>query len=60
MDALTGKLPLYNGGFIYFELIGLSVYKNYVAAAKRLGLSETAMTYGVSTFEKMGVTVNGC
>lgn len=35
----------YNGGFTYFEIVGPSVYKNYVAAAKRLELSETARAY---------------
>jgi Iron-containing redox enzyme len=35
----------YNGGLTYFEIVGPSVYKNYLAAAQRLKLSEAAMGY---------------
>jgi hypothetical protein len=35
----------YNGGFTYFEIVGPSVYKNYMTASQRLGLSDTAMGY---------------
>lgn len=35
----------YVGGFTYFEIVGPSVYKDYIAAASRLNLSETAMGY---------------
>jgi Iron-containing redox enzyme len=35
----------YIGGFTYFEIVGPSVYKDYVAAASRLDLSDTAMGY---------------
>ena len=35
----------YLGGFTYFEIVGPSIYKDYIAAASRLGLSETAMGY---------------
>jgi hypothetical protein len=35
----------YIGGFTYFEIVGPSVYQDYIAAAARLGLSETAKGY---------------
>ncbi|KAF3885212.1 MULTISPECIES: iron-containing redox enzyme family protein [Nostocales] len=35
----------YNGGLTYFEVAGPAAYKNYLAAAQRLGLSEAAMGY---------------
>ena len=35
----------YNGGLAYFEVVGPSIYKNYLAAAQRLGLSDAAMGY---------------
>ncbi|MBF2046746.1 MAG: iron-containing redox enzyme family protein [Elainella sp. C42_A2020_010] len=35
----------YVGGFTYFEIVGPSIYKDYMAAASRLGLSDTAMGY---------------
>jgi hypothetical protein len=35
----------YNGGLAYFEVAGPSIYKTYLAAAQRLGLSEAAMGY---------------
>jgi hypothetical protein len=35
----------YNGGLTYFEIVGPSVYRDYMAAAQRLGLSDTAMGY---------------
>ncbi len=35
----------YNGGLTYFEVAGPSVYRNYLNAAQRLGLSEAAMGY---------------
>ena len=35
----------YNGGLTYFEVAGPATYSNYLAAAKRLGLSEAAMGY---------------
>lgn len=35
----------YNGGFTYFEIFGPSIYKDYMAAAQRLNLSEQAMGY---------------
>jgi Iron-containing redox enzyme len=35
----------YIGGFTYFEIVGPSIYKDYIAAASRLGLSDTAMGY---------------
>lgn len=35
----------YNGGLTYFEIVGPSVYRNYMRAAQRLGLSEAAMGY---------------
>lgn len=35
----------YNGGFTYFEIYGPSIYKDYMAAAQRLGLSDQAMGY---------------
>lgn len=35
----------YMGGFTYFEIVGPSIYKDYMAAASRLGLSDTAMGY---------------
>jgi hypothetical protein len=35
----------YNGGLTYFEIVGPSIYRNYMAAARRLALSETAMGY---------------
>lgn len=35
----------YNGGLAYFEVAGPSMYRNYLAAAKRLDLSDQAMGY---------------
>jgi Iron-containing redox enzyme len=35
----------YNGGLAYFEIAGPAAYRNYLAAAKRLGLSDAAMGY---------------
>ena len=35
----------YNGGLTYFEIAGPSIYQNYLAAAQRLNLSDTAMGY---------------
>ena len=35
----------YNGGLTYFEIVGPSIYRNYMAAAQRLQLSTTAMSY---------------
>ena len=35
----------YNGGLTYFEIVGPWSYKNYLAAAQRLGLSDAAMGY---------------
>lgn len=35
----------YIGGFTYFEIVGPSIYKDYIAAASRLSLSDTAMGY---------------
>ncbi|WP_404790196.1 iron-containing redox enzyme family protein [Altericista sp. CCNU0014] len=35
----------YNGGLTYFEIAGPSIYKDYLAAAQRLGLSQSAMGY---------------
>ena len=35
----------YNGGLMYFEVAGPAAYRNYLAAAQRLGLSEAAMGY---------------
>lgn len=35
----------YNGGLAYFEVAGPAVYRNYLAAAKRLQLSDAAMGY---------------
>ncbi|WP_347273104.1 iron-containing redox enzyme family protein [Leptolyngbya sp. FACHB-17] len=35
----------YNGGLAYFEVAGPSAYRNYLAAAQRLELSEGAMGY---------------
>jgi Iron-containing redox enzyme len=35
----------YVGGFTYFEIVGPSIYRDYIAAAARLGLSETARGY---------------
>lgn len=35
----------YVGGFTYFEIVGPSIYKDYIAAASRLELSNTAMGY---------------
>lgn len=35
----------YNGGLAYFEVAGPAVYRNYLAAAKRLELSDAAMGY---------------
>jgi Iron-containing redox enzyme len=35
----------YIGGFTYFEIVGPSVYQDYIAAAIRLELSETATGY---------------
>lgn len=35
----------YNGGLTYFEVAGPAAYRNYLAAAQRLGLSAAAMGY---------------
>ncbi len=35
----------YNGGLTYFEIVGPSIYQDYMAAAERLNLSEVAMGY---------------
>lgn len=35
----------YNGGLTYFEIAGPSIYRNYMTAAQRLQLSNTAMSY---------------
>jgi len=35
----------YNGGLTYFEVAGPAAYRNYLAAAQRLGLSTAAMGY---------------
>jgi Iron-containing redox enzyme len=35
----------YNGGLTYFEIVGPSIYTDYLTAAQRLGLSEGAMGY---------------
>ncbi len=35
----------YIGGFTYFEIVGPSIYQDYIAAAARLELSETAKGY---------------
>lgn len=35
----------YNGGLTYFEIAGPAIYRNYLAAAERLHLSQTAMGY---------------
>ncbi|MGL5943717.1 MAG: iron-containing redox enzyme family protein [Waterburya sp.] len=35
----------YLGGFTYFEIVGPSIYQDYIAAASRLNLSDTAMGY---------------
>lgn len=35
----------YNGGLAYFEVAGPAIYRNYLAAATRLGLSDGAMGY---------------
>jgi hypothetical protein len=35
----------YNGGLAYFEVAGPAVYRNYLAAAQRLQLSDAAMGY---------------
>lgn len=35
----------YNGGLTYFEIVGPSIYRNYMTAAQRLNLSDTAMGY---------------
>ncbi len=35
----------YNGGLTYFEVAGPAAYRNYLAAAQNLGLSEAAMGY---------------
>ncbi len=35
----------YSGGLTYFEVGGPAAYRNYLAAAQRLGLSEAAMGY---------------
>lgn len=35
----------YNGGLTYFEVIGPAVYRTYMRAAQRLGLSAEAMGY---------------
>lgn len=36
---------IYNGGLTYFEVAGPAAYRNYLAAAQRLGLSADAMGY---------------
>ncbi len=35
----------YSGGLTYFEVAGPAAYRNYLAAAQRLGLSDAAMGY---------------
>jgi Iron-containing redox enzyme len=35
----------YNGGLTYFEIVGPSIYRDYMAAAQRLRLSDSAMGY---------------
>lgn len=35
----------YNGGLTYFEIAGPSIYRNYLTAAQRLGLSTAAAGY---------------
>ncbi|HEY9650711.1 MAG TPA: iron-containing redox enzyme family protein [Coleofasciculaceae cyanobacterium] len=35
----------YNGGLTYFEIVGPSIYQDYMKAAERLGLPDTAMGY---------------
>lgn len=35
----------YNGGLTYFEIAGPSIYQDYMIAAQRLQLKETAMSY---------------
>lgn len=35
----------YNGGLTYFEIAGPSIYRNYLTAAQRLSLSDTASGY---------------
>jgi hypothetical protein len=35
----------YNGGLTYFEIVGPSIYKDYMTAADRLELSNNAMSY---------------
>lgn len=35
----------YIGGFTFFEIVGPSIYRDYVTAASRLRLSDTAMGY---------------
>jgi Iron-containing redox enzyme len=35
----------YIGGFTYFEIVGPSIYRDYMKAAQRLHLSDTAMGY---------------
>lgn len=35
----------YNGGLTYFEIVGPSIYQDYMMAAQRLQLSEMAMGY---------------
>lgn len=35
----------YNGGLTYFEIVGPSIYKDYMTAADRLELSDNAMSY---------------
>lgn len=35
----------YNGGLTYFEIVGPAIYTDYLMAAQRLGLSDTAMGY---------------
>lgn len=35
----------YNGGLTYFEIVGPSIYRDYMAAAGRLELSDSAMGY---------------
>jgi hypothetical protein len=48
----------YNGGLTYFEIVGPSIYRDYMAAAGRLGLSDTAMGYW--EFVKMNGMDSGC
>jgi len=35
----------YNGGLTFFEIAGPSIYRNYLTAAQRLGLADTASGY---------------